>query len=493
MPSETHLPRGIALVSPLRGEEKHPANPLAVHQRFLNFGALSLATYLTKNGWPSRVVDEYCLPENGSTTDAIAEYFGPDGPRLLGVSCISAYSADRAREVLVETKTRWPDTITIIGGQHFVGYWGRNFAQLMPEADILIAGEAEAPFLHVANELGLNGRLADIPSDRLPAGVHWRGRDEILSGSMTMLAKPSLDEVVLNDVNLYPGSKKLFPSVEFSRGCPFFCVFCANTRENRQTFRRASPTSVSTAVGRLLSVRTERPVQFYMQASNFSVTPEEAKSLSAALAAYAGQIAWRTEVRVDGVRPEAIEHLAAAGLRVLDLGLESASRTVLRIMNKTNDPENYLQDATRLLRAASDAGIFTKVNYLIHPGDTYETIEESRRWLMEHSPWINGISSGVALEYPGTPLSTHLETFARNHGTQRLQHPLSRWGVFNLKPSESLSNEQAATAALEIAQLLQTRSAFVVSKSFGYLGSGFDLNPLVTIPEASHGTPYRAD
>src|SRR5688572_26113786 len=127
------------LISPLRGEEKHPANPLAVSQRFLNFGALSLASFLTRNGFHCHVLDEYALNPEQGLIDELSCRFGNVQPLLVGVSSISSYSADRTRSLLQRLATYWPDVPRVIGGQHFVGYWGNGFAEQIPDADMLVS------------------------------------------------------------------------------------------------------------------------------------------------------------------------------------------------------------------------------------------------------------------------------------------------------------------------------------------------------------------
>tara|TARA_R110002111_G_scaffold4958_2_gene25837 strand:+ start:6321 stop:7784 length:1464 start_codon:yes stop_codon:yes gene_type:complete len=480
------------LISPLRGEEKHPANPLATSQRFLNFGVLSLASYLNRKGISTIVLDEYSLDPKRELLDEIIFWFGAECPLLVGVSSISSYSAERTQHILSKSAKYWPEVPRVIGGQHFVGYWGDQFAKFMPEADILIAGEAEDAMFKILNALQNGVNLQSLEPSKLPTNVFWKSNQIIQHGKLPASTSLPIDELINVDYSLYPGSELLFPSVEFSRGCPFSCVFCANSRENRLGYRRASALNLAQAVLRLMEMRQERPVQFYLQASNFSVTVEESKSITEALLKN-GEIAhWRTEIRVDGVQKEALKNLAKAGLQVLDLGLESASPRILKIMHKTANPILYLKQAENVLREATNCGIFTKVNFLIHPGDTIDTVEESWDWLRSHADIISGISSGVTLEYPGTQLSKNMERYELEFGTKRIEHPLSNWGVYFLEPSSSLSYDKAEELSVKIAQSLQTRANFAKSKSFGYIGvKGSADQILSSLPEASHETPYR--
>lgn len=480
------------LISPLRGEEKHPANPLAVSQRFLNFGALSLASYLSRHGWSTLVLDEYALAPTTELIDELNSLFGGGRPLMVGVSSISAYSANRTQHLLRKLASHWPGVPRLIGGQHFVGYWERGFVECMPEADVLVSGEAEAAICDLLNAFHHGKDLLSLQPSDMPTNVFWQASQTVNRGSRPASTRLPLDDLISVDYSLYPGSERLFPSVEFSRGCPYSCVFCANGAENRLGYRRASSAGVGKEVLRLTERRAERPVQFYLQASNFSTTIEEAASLAKSLTDTRGAAHWRTEIRVDGVQAGALSILAAAGLKVLDLGLESASGRMLAIMRKTNNPEAYLKCAGEALREATEAGIFTKVNYLIHPGDTPDTVQESWDWLKSHSHSISGISAGVALEYPGTPLSANLARYESEFGTKRIQHPLSRWGVNFLQPSAALSLAEADALATTISQSMQTRAAFAKSKSFGYLGVDSSSQAILeTLPEASHETPYR--
>jgi len=366
----------LALLVPVRSTEKHPSNPLAMEQRFLNFGALAVATYCENNGHSARVIDEYVL-SNGDFCLELVGHFGKQGPDAIGLSCISAYSADRTRQVIRDLKQAFPNALLLIGGQHFAGFWQQRFSAKMPGVDVLISGEAEIATCQVLDLLDRNLMPHKWTADVLPGNVWYTVGGIVRNGT----GKPfvvNMDEVVIAQYDLYPGSLKLFPSIEFSRGCKYACVFCANTSANRRNFRKASAQFLKSAIESLSSKSGRDPIAFYMQASDFVLNEDEAELFAETLGSMACNARWRTEIRVDEMNHRSLKALKSSGLSYLDIGLESASKSMLKVMNKTPKPETYLQKANDLLEAAKDLGIFTKVNYLIHPGDTPETVGNRR-------------------------------------------------------------------------------------------------------------------
>src|SRR5215213_7533766 len=116
------------LINPVRSSEKHPSNPLAVRQRFLNFGLLALGTYLAV-GHDVRIFDEYVL--EGELESHIFNEFG-SSVDVIGLSCISAYSAATVRNLATRLKSSFPAAAIVLGGQHFAGNWGAEFVAKMP-------------------------------------------------------------------------------------------------------------------------------------------------------------------------------------------------------------------------------------------------------------------------------------------------------------------------------------------------------------------------
>jgi hypothetical protein len=78
-----------------------------------------------------------------------------------------------------------------------------------------------------------------------------------------------------------------------------------------------------------------REMRPYQQSSLFLPNVRWAERMQKEMSRRGRSARWRCETRVDSIRPVTIAHLAAAGLTVIDLGLETASPRQLTAMNKS--------------------------------------------------------------------------------------------------------------------------------------------------------------
>lgn len=128
----------------------------------------------------------------------------------------------------------------------------------------------------------------------------------------------------------------------------------------------------------------------YLEASMFAANKDWAKQLFLERKKRGVSCKWRVESRVDKLNPDNIPYLAKAGLKVIDLGLESACYTQLYRMKKTQNAEYYLKKARKLIEVAHDNGIWLKVNILLYAGEDNHTIEETTNWLSKVRCAIKG-------------------------------------------------------------------------------------------------------
>jgi hypothetical protein len=111
-------------------------------------------------------------------------------------------------------------------------------------------------------------------------------------------------------------------------------------------------------------------------------------------------IDWRLRgfVKAELFTEEQAGALYSAGFRWLLCGFESAHPRILRNINK----KATLADNTNMLRIAHKHGLKVKALMSIgHPGESEETINATRRWLITERP--DDFDCTVITVYPGTP------------------------------------------------------------------------------------------
>ena len=207
----------------------------------------------------------------------------------------------------------------------------------------------------------------------------------------------------------------------------------------------------------------------YFQSSLFLPSPRWASSLREEAERRNLNIQWRCETRADAMLPETVEHLAAAGLKVIDLGLEAASPRQILAMGKSKNVDRYLRSASNLLAACKANGIWVKANVLLYAGETAQTIDETRAWLDQHSDAIKGVSVGPVVVF-GPPRHSRpmLEELTRS-GARAVEETASEQrGITSIHLSHEIDCDAAETIALDLSKRYMDEDAYFDLKAFSY-------------------------
>lgn len=209
----------------------------------------------------------------------------------------------------------------------------------------------------------------------------------------------------------------------------------------------------------------------YFEASMFVPSQEWSTRFGQALYEAKLAVRWRTEGRVDNIRPDLIPALAASGLTVLDLGLESASEHQLVTMKKTKSPSRYLAQASRLLEACGDAGVRVKVNLLLFAGETDDSLAETLHWLDARRDLIFGVSAGPIIVYGWPQVVRDYLDELQALGASVHHSPCA--GVTHLNLSASIGHERALELSRSISRRYMTAENYFFLKSFSYFGRDY--------------------
>ncbi|WP_206419547.1 hypothetical protein [Xanthomonas campestris] len=156
-------------------------------------------------------------------------------------------------------------------------------------------------------------------------------------------------------------------------------------------------------------------------------------------------------------------------MKVLDLGLETASPTQILNMRKSPDPERYLDRASQLLKACSEHGIAAKVNVLLYAGETSKTLDETRSFLDEHKESIAGVSVGPVVAY-GPPRTANilLDEWSKSGAFPVNSNSADETGISAIHLSSDFDAKSAENASLELSRRYMDADAYFNLKSFSY-------------------------
>ena len=340
----------------------------------------------------------------------------------------------------------------MVGGRWVVAEDGAWLRSQIPDVDLVIFGTADHLIDRVMEPRSWK-LIAEADISPLP----------MLSGASGALSR--MDYTLLDDANDFT------PSFEISRGCGRNCGFCAESKVPLTQPKAAA--ELAQEIEEATLALGQRNFHAYFEASLFQPSTQWSGQLVTQLKARELDIHWRAETRVDHMAARQVEILAKAGLKVLDLGLESASAKQLAIMEKTHAPDIYLGKASELLQACHDNGVRTKVNVLLYAGESEQTLDETRNWLDKHAALIKGVSAGPLIVYRYGDESKSFLASLEQYGTRAVSDvALDEQGFADLHLSGAVSHTDAMRLARGISRTMMTGRDYFDLKSFSYFPPG---------------------
>jgi anaerobic magnesium-protoporphyrin IX monomethyl ester cyclase len=338
---------------------------------FVSLGILKVASALEEKGIEVEVLDlsgvkDYEIPK--------ADVYGITAttPQLPAAVAI-------ARSLTGKTILGGPHVTLINSARKRIG--GRSlkaFNDLQSEFDVLVAGDGERAIFEAIEGEG----LIDADDCNSPLFVDklegWPARHLIDMGSY---------HYEIDGVNA--------TSLIAQLGCPFKCGFCGG--RNTDAFGRMRirhPISVIAEIIHLNQTYGYRGFMFYDDELN--VNPNLIDLLGR-IEKLKLDLRLRGFVRADLFNDEQAEAMYKAGFRIILAGFESGSPKMLKNMNK----KTTVEQNSRCIKIAHKHGLKVKALMSVgHPGESEETIKETREWLRENKPDEFDIT--IIAVYPGT-------------------------------------------------------------------------------------------
>jgi radical SAM superfamily enzyme YgiQ (UPF0313 family) len=419
----------------------------------INPGILSIDSYLKSHSINTKIIDL----SNDNDYSALSEEMGNE-PKMVGVSCNSAFSYMETLESLRVAKEVYPPTFTVAGGQH-IGMLGKRIFMDTDDLDVLVTHEGEIPMLKLYGVCARNGiDLCDIK------GIIFR--DERGSMRETPLQTETVDinDMSPLDYESYPNFRDFTPYVEESRGCPYRCEFCTNYQMMRKV-RTKRPEIFAEELERVIALWGSEPM-YAILTSSFGVSYEDGLEKSRIIGKKG--IKWTTEFRADSQLGEAFEELSENGLSVCNIGFESANEDILQTMRKTREPKAYIESMRRIAQKSSNIkDTILRVNFIFYPGETPRTLKDNIRFLIENP--VDSVTYTPLVIYPGTEIESNFRRYEQDFGSE-IKHT-QFWDSRHAhlcKPSRFFSFEEMLYLCRSMEKLFSTDEAWVQSREYYY-------------------------
>lgn len=211
-------------------------------------------------------------------------------------------------------------------------------------------------------------------------------------------ALPWVTEIYHRDLEIaryqIPYLKYPYLSIYTGRGCPARCSYCLWPQTfTGQRYRCRSVADVAAEVRRARELFPQ-VAEIFFDDDTFTANGDRARELARALKPL--NLTWSATARVT-TDYETLKAMREGGLRLLVVGYESGNAQILKNIRKGATPEL----ARRFTRWCKELGIQIHGAFIVGlPGETPETLAESRRFACELDP--DTIQVSLATPYPGT-------------------------------------------------------------------------------------------
>ncbi len=372
----------LLLVPNIVGQMGIPAYP--------HVGLAYLTSYLTELGGHSVMPVDLRV----SSFKPVKEWLKQFHYDFIGITS-SDLGYKKAYE-LISTIKKITNTPIVIGGPHVSTNKSNVLRQC--EADYAIKGEGEMTFSELCG---------GVPVGQID-GLIWRGNGSIHEN-------PDRRPITDLDVLPFPAYDKFHTSnysmneipIVTSRGCPFFCVYCAVHCIMGYKFRPRSPENVVDEIKHWVA---KGHTHFQFTDDNFTFDMNRAKRICDLIIHEQLKIKWnvRNGIRVDKVDKELLQKMKDSGCYFVFFGMESGSQEILKKIKKGTTVEQ-IRNAVSI---AKEVGISVGGTFMIgHPDETYNDFLMS--YNLAKSLNLDEVRFYNVIAYP----NTELIDWIKNNGT----------------------------------------------------------------------------
>lgn len=249
----------------------------------------------------------------------------------------------------------------------------------LPHCDFVISGEPEEAAMRISESWLPEGVVVSKPIVKV---------DE--------LPFPKWDLFPIESYSYLPALKERpFLPILSGRGCYYTCDYCPY--KDFYQWRNRSVDNVMAEIEHLVDKFGVRAMLF--RDPIFSAPKQRAREISEEFIKRNIKLRWACETRLDLLDEELLEVMYEAGLRVVNVGVESSSDTILRNVKRRPITVDH-QEA--MIRYCDKLGIRVTAFYVLGlDGDTPETIADTVRYAKKLN--THAALFFINTPFPGTP------------------------------------------------------------------------------------------
>ena len=350
-----------------------------------------------------RVLNLSLKPKSQSVREYFESYVRRNGirPHLIGMTATSA-QLDEAKEIGEAAAQFFPEALRLIGGAHVSVAPSGFLRQTRFHAACRGEGvETILDLLLAFLDQGLDGLAGVSGIDFIDAfgEIHsnpprpfWFDLDDYPFPS------DSLD-LFLDDIHDRDKNGRDLVYILAGAGCPHRCIFCAQHAIHQGRIRERSADNIFAEMKNL----SEKGFRKFAIVQETFLRDRERVGRFCSLIENSGiPFEWTIEARADQLTFELLARMKGAGLRFVQLGVESGDQELLDTLGKNIS----LDQVIRVRNWGEELRIDTAYYFMVGlPEQGWQSILRSAIFLKGHLPFnrvTRHISTAVAIPYPGT-------------------------------------------------------------------------------------------
>ena len=359
-------------------------------------GILAISTPLLNAGYDVRIIDstihlDYKKRILEEVKDALC----------LGISVVTGPMIRETVDVARAVKTWNPNFPVILGGWHPSLLPGQTLAA--PYVDIIVRAQGEESMLQVADRLRDDAPLDDV------LGIGFKRDGQLFltpERPLKQIQQMPAKAYQLADFDAYERiCGRRWAMYVSSLACPFNCNYCTNAGVYG---RKWNALPVEQVVEDTIELtRRYRLELLWMADDNFLVDLHRALQIAEGLVRRDSTFKWSIQATTNLTARLSVEELTLlrrSGLHQICQGIETASPTVMKLMNKDFQVLADIYESTaRCVRA----GVIPSFNIIFgYPGEGWKERRETVNFMMDICKKFPGAEfwTNIFTPYPGSPV-----------------------------------------------------------------------------------------